>query len=239
MSSLPHGCHPIPDWPAYYAASDGHVWSTKSGTGRQMLGSRHNNGYRTVKLRREGEAKRYYVHRLICAAFHGSPPTDKHEAAHADGSRDNNEPNNLRWATHAENQADKSGHGTLSRGEQNGCAKLTAEQVREIRALWPTWEGTQAALGERYGVGGVAICDIVNWRRWAHLPRRAHCPQRDPALIVQSYASRNARLTPSQVLEIRAAYAAGEGTHAVLGAKYGGSRKHIGVIVRGGAWRHL
>lgn len=42
----------------------------------------------------------YTVHGLICLAFHGSPPSDKHNSVdHLDKNRGNNRADNLRWAT--------------------------------------------------------------------------------------------------------------------------------------------
>lgn len=43
------------------------------------------------------------VHRIVCSAFHGAPPTDSHVVDHIDTNRANNRPENLRWVTRLEN----------------------------------------------------------------------------------------------------------------------------------------
>ena len=43
------------------------------------------------------------VHRIVCSAFHGGPPSDQHVVDHIDTNRANNRPENLRWVTRLEN----------------------------------------------------------------------------------------------------------------------------------------
>jgi hypothetical protein len=60
------------------------------------------------------------------------------EACHNNGDPTDNRLCNLRWDTHANNEADKIRHGTYFirarlKGERNGNSKLTEEEVRLIR----------------------------------------------------------------------------------------------------------
>ena len=43
------------------------------------------------------------VHRIVCRAWHGPPPTPKHQVNHIDGDKTNNHPENLEWVTQTEN----------------------------------------------------------------------------------------------------------------------------------------
>ncbi|MDF2372515.1 MAG: HNH endonuclease signature motif containing protein [Rhizobiaceae bacterium] len=43
------------------------------------------------------------VHRVVCSAFHGTPPSNQHVVDHIDTNRANNRPENLRWVTRLEN----------------------------------------------------------------------------------------------------------------------------------------
>jgi HNH endonuclease len=48
------------------------------------------------------------VSRFVCKLAHGSPPTDKHDAAHNCGNERCVNPHHLRWATRKENMAGRS-----------------------------------------------------------------------------------------------------------------------------------
>jgi hypothetical protein len=49
------------------------------------------------------------AHRAMCRLIHGNPPTPKHQAAHScgNGRRGCVHPGHLRWATDAENRAER------------------------------------------------------------------------------------------------------------------------------------
>lgn len=54
------------------------------------------------------------------------------------------------------------------RGERNGSAKITADQVRAIRAAYEAGVGP-AALGRQYGLHRNYVLRIVNGETWAHI----------------------------------------------------------------------
>lgn len=88
--------------------------------------------YLSVKLCRFGKIEKRKIHELILTTFVGPRPKGK-QCCHDDGNHDNNVKSNLYWGTKLENEADKQRHGTTARGETNGNAKLTDEQVEQIR----------------------------------------------------------------------------------------------------------
>lgn len=75
----------------------------------------------------------------------------------------------LAWKTPKENQADRIRDNTHSRGTACVTAKLTEDQVREIRRLYSTGTHTQEALGRMYGVTQYQISTIVRRKAWSWL----------------------------------------------------------------------
>lgn len=49
------------------------------------------------------KGKNYKIHRLICEAFHGTPPFKNAVCMHIDENAANNKPTNLKWGTQKEN----------------------------------------------------------------------------------------------------------------------------------------
>ena len=122
------------------------------------------NGYWRVTLRGEGRNERAYVHHIVCEAWHGSRPIGK-EVAHGDNDRRNNVPSNLRWATRLENIKDKEAHGTQPKGERIWIAKLTDEDVVDIRKS----SEPQKVLAARFGVSQSVISLAKRGITWAHV----------------------------------------------------------------------
>ncbi|MFY3311567.1 MULTISPECIES: NUMOD4 motif-containing HNH endonuclease [Achromobacter] len=94
-----------------------------------------NRGYQYVSLRSPGGVKKTFaVHRLVLEAFVGPCPNGC-QCAHGDGDPTNNRVENLRWASAAENIADRTAHGRTYRGEGNASAKLDRFTVKTIKQL--------------------------------------------------------------------------------------------------------
>ena len=128
---------PIPGFPGYWAGSDGNVYSTrrrwKTGQPRQLVSELDDDSYSFLSFRVGGKRKRVKVHALIALAFHGPRPSLLHETRHLDGSRNNNNPDNLMWGMRKQNADDRERHGRTAKGPSIARARFTAEQVRAIR----------------------------------------------------------------------------------------------------------
>lgn len=141
----------VPGFPGVTALANGRIQGV---SGKILRGRPDRDGYLYVAVQRDGRPRkqdRTAVHTLVCLAFHGPKPTTAHQVAHRNGVPDDNRPENLRWATSAENHADRKGHGTDPVGERNGRAKLSRDKIAEARQLIGSGVERQE-IARRFGV---------------------------------------------------------------------------------------
>ena len=119
----------------YQVSSYGRVKSLR-GRKEKFLSIDINNAcYAKVLLSKNGQSKTLLVHRLVAAAF--IPNVDnKPQVNHKNGNKFDNRVENLEWVTCSENtqHAYNMGLAKTLRGVNNGAAKLTSEQISEIRS---------------------------------------------------------------------------------------------------------
>lgn len=172
---------PVPGWEGLYeASSQGRIrslprevhdrlrdrrWRIPGGV---MKPGTRGKGYKCVALTDKNKSITESVHKLVCLAFHGRP-SGKTEVAHADGNPANNSASNLRWATSAENHADKEAHGRTARGERSGRAILSEADVLNIRERYRTGTVSNCQQARDYGVHNATIFAIVKRKSWTHI----------------------------------------------------------------------
>lgn len=123
-----------------------------------------NAGYIQVTLTKGLMKRFFYAHRLVLLTFVGPCPAGM-EACHTNDNPTDNRLVNLRWDTRLANMADRDKRGGTLKGEAVGGSKLTATEVRDIRAS-PDRRGTLAA---HYGVTAGLIDQIRSRRVWRHI----------------------------------------------------------------------
>lgn len=175
-SSLPFSeeWRPVVGYEGWYEVSNlGRVKRVKGGRGAQV-GFILNPylmviGYHTVTLSMNSSHARQekYVHDLVAAAFLGPRPPG-HEVNHKDLNKARSHADNLEYLTHAENVNHARKLGMFPIGERNGQAKLTEEEVKNIRALHGVV--TTRELAKLYKVGHGTISLIQTRKLWSHLP---------------------------------------------------------------------
>lgn len=148
---------------AYLATARGRIWSCRAANFMKPWAMK--GGYLGVALRVDGRTVKAHVAHLVAAAFHGQRPPG-HDVCHNDGNRQNNEPTNLRYATRAQNLADRDRHGTAQIGDRNPAAKLSNAQANDIRRRRASGELLRVLAAE-FGVRESAISRIANGHRRA------------------------------------------------------------------------
>lgn len=178
---------PVVGFPEYAVSNDGMVMrvirDAKNHAPKTLSPWMNNKGYLIVQLCNATGHHKKLVSRLVCEAFNGPAPTNKHEAAHGDGKTLNNKSSNLRWATRSENMEDARKHGTMAigalhgrttspektpRGEKHGHSKLTERDVKKIRSFSKT-KVSGVFLAEKYGVSPATICNVRSGKTWSHI----------------------------------------------------------------------
>lgn len=119
----------------------------------------NSGGYGYIRVSKRNTA----AHVLACEDWHGPRPL-KHEAAHLCGVPACFNPRHVRWATKAQNAADRLRHGTDQYGEKSTLAKLTREQVAEIRLLSLTQ--SQTTIAKQFGISQPNVSRIVRHLTW-------------------------------------------------------------------------
>lgn len=160
-------------FPLYAVSSFGRVkrliTRTSGRAGAILKPALHYGGYFQHGLSQNNKTITVRLNRLVCETFFGPAPTNKHEAAHRDGNRHNNRPDNLYWATKLENEADKNLHGTRRRGSSLSSSKLTETKVVEIKQLRQQHGTIYGDLAIQFGVSKSLISQIIEGRVWKHV----------------------------------------------------------------------
>jgi hypothetical protein len=172
------GWRDIADHDGYQVHSDGLVRSCwKRGVGRWNGGVgekgpwrlckktfQRSTGYYSVGL---GVGRKAFLHRILAGAFIPKPKTDEFLTVnHKDGVKTNNALSNLEWATYKENLNHATRVLKLRIGEKHGRAKLTQQQVREIRALRASGKYIRE-IAEAYKTPWATIQCITSGKTWA------------------------------------------------------------------------
>lgn len=153
----------------FRVGDNGSVWRKRSGIWKKMkLQPSGRTRHLRVQLSR-GVCP--YVHRLVLESFVGPCPKGMQSRHFPDRDPSNNKLTNLSWSTQSVNQQDRKIHNTVTalRGEENGNAKLTNKEVRDIRRSFrPGIRGELARLGRIYNVTRANIHHIVNNKTHNH-----------------------------------------------------------------------
>jgi len=144
----------------------GNVWGRR-GNQRVRIEHRTPQGYLQIRKMRNGVRLYTGAHRLVWRHFNGPIPPGI-TINHKNGVKDDNRLGNLELATYSENMIHAFRTGLKTQwGDKNPAAKLSNEDVAQIREVYAQGHVTQATLAEQYGVCFQTISDIVRGTRRA------------------------------------------------------------------------
>lgn len=129
-------------------------------------------GYGHFRIRYGDRPLAMIAHRVAYLIEHGSLPSVRCICHRCDIPACCN-PAHLFAGTDADNSRDMDSKGrrvyNITRGEENGQAKLTDASVRLIRAAYTGAPRQQMALARQFGVSRAAIGYVVNNKSWRHV----------------------------------------------------------------------
>ena len=147
------------------------IYQTKSGRDLHkpipfiLTPSTNSRGYREVEF---FDQKSHTVHSLVCAAFIGPRPRG-FDISHKNLCKTDNALENLEYLSRADHLRYSFKHGERPQwqksGEQNSNARLTENQVQEIRELLKECH-PQQKIADRFGVTQPTIWRIAHGITW-------------------------------------------------------------------------
>lgn len=153
----------IGDW--YKINRFGIILNTK--TQRIMKSSNDKDGYRIISLFIDGKRVTRGVHRLVMELFKPNP-NNLPQINHKNGIKFDNWVGNLEYCTAKENtqHAYDTGLKYGLKCENHGRAKLTQQQVNEIRTKYAPRKYSMRKLAKEYGVNKSQIHNIIHNKCW-------------------------------------------------------------------------
>lgn len=173
--TAPEEWRPVPGYEGNYEVSSlGRVRRVKTHgrSGKARIGyvfqpKPKSNGYLSVDLTYgPGKKRSVLVSKLVAEAFLGPRPPGK-EVNHKDLNRANNVVENLEYITHSENQLHSTRLTRARCGEKNGVAKLTEQDIQEIRSLRK--KVRQETVAQLYGIDQTTVSRIQLGGSWKHV----------------------------------------------------------------------
>ncbi|HUT15273.1 MAG TPA: HNH endonuclease signature motif containing protein [Anaerolineae bacterium] len=130
----------------------------------EWVAGTNSRGYGQLQV----DGKSAYAHRLAWELENGPIPEELC-VLHRCDNRNCVNPAHLWLGTNADNSRDMVKKGRPARGAEHAHAKLTRQEVQQIRHLYSTGEYLQRELGKRFGVSESHVSGIVNRKYWAWL----------------------------------------------------------------------
>lgn len=168
----------IPGYEGYYEVSDlGRVKSIdriipnpKNGKmnflvkGKIRKLQKAHDGYLRVTLNKNGNAKKYFVHRLVMYAFCPNPDPDKYtQINHKNEITNDNRPENLEWCTQTYNNNYGGRIAKQANALVNGKRAKAVGQYTLNGKLVKIWPSTRECGRHGFKHSGVGACCLGKW----------------------------------------------------------------------------
>jgi hypothetical protein len=162
-------------------AENGLIYSTRTDRGQPLKGYPNKDGYISHHLRYGEKDFKVLAHRIVWMSQNGFIPP-RRVIDHINRVKDDNRIANLRVVTHRENCLNRGPYEQNHvYGEAHHKAKLTIEQVKEIRRLYANRVMSQDKLARLYGMGQSTISSLIRGEIWKECLPQASDEKRESA----------------------------------------------------------
>jgi hypothetical protein len=124
-------------------------------------GALDRSGYGQINV----DGKTMLAHRVSHTLFNGDIP-DGHFVLHACDTPRCIAPAHLSTGTHDENMREMVERDRSAHGERHGSARLSLDDVREIKRLHSEGHASQSALAMLYEISRTQVWNIVHGHKW-------------------------------------------------------------------------
>jgi len=242
----------IPDFKGYYVSNVGRIISINRNKNKPLVMKKHHDKDRYERITLFDHTKNDYtfcfVHQLVLFAFVG-PKLDGMETSHLNHKRDDNRLCNLRWETASENQRRRVENRTDMRGENSPLAKLTNEDVFNIRKLYLDGQHSFKEIDTLYNITGSSY--IIKLKTWAYTKLPYNLSKKEYLKKVYTQISKNthektkhlgennkaAHLTWEEVEEIRKIHKDKLLSYSQISKKYKISLATVWRVVKQVHWK--
>ena len=132
----------------------------------EWRGNLHNAGYGSVFVSKKVRPFIRTAHRVAYELTYGPIPSSHIVVCHSCDNRICVNPSHLFLGSRADNTADMVAKGRGATMERHGGAKLTADDVRQLRSTYAAGGITMKAIGARYGINAATVHHIVHRVTW-------------------------------------------------------------------------
>lgn len=197
----------------------------------EWQGSRKDNGYGYFTLSEGGRRKKVYAHRASLEMATGAPLRDGICACHSCDNRICVNPEHLFEGSQKQNMADARFKGRLQVGTSRYNARLTEDDVHNIRSDRRSYD----EISEHFGIPSSTVSNVKNLKEWAWLPVKGEIAKARLGERIKGEKQHSSKLSESDVIAIRAS----SESERNIAKVYGVSSFAIHAIRKRKTWRHV
>jgi len=154
----------------YAVSSEGRIKSFKYNKEGLILKGSVSEGYPVLSVRNnDGEARTYFIHRLVADMFLLPPKKSQTRLIHLDYTKANNKASNLKWVDTEGFSKHQSKNPVYLNREKPGNSKLTIAKVRQLKKMIDDGKQPLYKIAAKFGISHTQLNRIRNGENWSNV----------------------------------------------------------------------